>query len=454
VLPSALQFFQHCPQAPALEWLLSILPRVPDDRAIIAALLRAMAAQEGHIAAKRPALDRFLEPVLQGAHGKNACLAALAFLTRHPREALFEQVLHLANTCAGVRIASLVALKSFRQPKATATLAAWLDDPAESIAGRALDSLTAQPDDEARWAILDFLDRRLDDMEVVDKVVRSLTPCKRHGERFVERLHTLTAAHPEHPLIDGLVQLRDRIAPVARGGQTHSDLTGRAVHEFDRELATRLHGYDRLDEQVKAALRSAELPYLHPDVFDGAVDKSTSILEYCKAVDLFLERYLGGERLFPKLRDDLTLFQNILYRAGLNERYPNPALVVEGLSLQGMVAPKALPLAKMVRLSQLILNGRLQHTPWRFLDGLRAWSAMLLLFVRAQDRGAGSQIAAPIKLLGTTEQAIVALALHLDHLQDLRNPVAHRRTLVAFADIETIRSDMTALFVVLDQLFH
>jgi hypothetical protein len=108
----------------------------------------------------------------------------------------------------------------------------------------------------------------------------------------------------------------------------------------------------------------------------------------------------------------------------------------------------------MVRLSQLILNGRLQHTPWRFLDGLRAWSAMLLLFVRAQDRGAGSQIAAPIKLLGTTDQAIVALAPHLDHLQDLRNPVAHRRTLVAFADIETIRSDMTALFVVLDQLFH
>lgn len=121
--------------------------------------------------------------------------------------------------------------------------------------------------------------------------------------------------------------------------------------------------------------------------------------------------------------------------------------MIEGLGLQGIVAPEALPLPKMVRLSQLILNGRLQNTPWRFLDGLRAWSAVLFLFVRAPGRDA------PIELSGTTDQAIVELALHLDHLQKLRNPVAHRRTLVAFADIETIRNDVAELFVVLNQLF-
>jgi HEAT repeat protein len=453
VLSSALQFFQHCPQAPALAWLLSILPRVRDDRATSVSLLRAMAAQKGHIAAKRPELDCFLASVLQGTHGKDACLAALAFLTRHPREALFEQLLHLTSTSDQVRIASIVALKSFKKPKATATLAAWLEDAAESIAGRALDSLTAQPDDQARWAILEFLERRIDDMEIVDKVVRSLTPPKRDGKRFVERLNKLIAAHPHHSLIDGLMQLRDRIAPVPGGPQTPSARPSGAAHEFDHELATRLNGFARLDEPVKAALRSAELPYLHPDVFYGDIDKSTSILEYCKAADLFLERYLGGELLFPKLRDNLTAFQNTLYRAGLNEQYPNPALVVEGLSLRGMVAPEVLPLAKMVWLSHLILNGRLQSTPWRYLDGLRAWSAMLLLFVRAQDRDAPSQVAAPIELPGTTDQAIVELALHLDHLQQLRNPVAHRRTLVAFADIEMIRNDMAELFAVLNQLF-
>ncbi len=454
VLPSVLQFFQHCPHEPALEWLLSILPQVQDDRATIAALLRAMAAQTGNVAVKRAELDRFLEPVLQGAHGKEACLADLAFLTRHPREARFQQVLDLTNTCERVRIASIVALKSFVKPRATATLSVFLDDPAESIAGRALDSLTAQPDDEARWAILDFLDRRIDDVEIVDKVVRSLTPPKRDHERFVERLNKLMDAHPHHPLIDGLMQLRDRIAPVPWDDRGRDILTIGPAHALDRELAARLNGFARLDEQVKAALRSAELPYLHPDVFHGDVDKSTSILEYCKAVDLFLERYLGGELLFPKLRDDLTTFQNALYRAGLNEQHPNPSLVVEGLGLRDIVAPEALPLAKMVRLSQLILNGRLQNTPWRFLDGLRAWSAVLLLFVRAQDRHPQPPIAAPIELPGTTDEAIVELALHLDYLQKLRNPVAHRRTLVAFADIETIRSDMAELFVVLDQLFH
>ncbi|WP_089936257.1 HEAT repeat domain-containing protein [Candidatus Entotheonella palauensis] len=447
VLPSALQFFQYGSQEHALEWLLSILPRVQNDRATIAALLRAMAAQPGTIAAKRPELDSCLGQSLQGAHGRDTCLAALMFLTRHPREALFQQVLDLTNTCDRMRIAGIVALKSFKKPQATATLAAWLDDPAESIAGRALDSLTAQPDDEARWAILDFLDRRIDDVEIVDKVVRDLTPPKRSHERFAEQLNKLIAAHPHHPLIDGLMQLRDRIAPLTRANQARHTSTDGTVHEFDHELAIRLNGFARLDEQVKAALRSAELPYLHPDVFHGDVDKSTSILEYCKAVDLFLERYLGGELLFPKLRDDLTAFQNTVYRAGLNEQHPNPALVVEGLGLQGIAAPEALPLAKMGRLSQLVLNGRLQKTPWRFLDGLRAWSAVLFLFVRAQGRDA------PIELPGTTDQAIVELALHLDHLQKLRNPVAHRRTLVAFADIETIRSDVAELFVVLNRLF-
>lgn len=456
VRPSALQFFQSCPQELAFDWLLSILPRVQDDRATLAALLRAMAAQEDDITAKRPELETFLEPVLQGAHGKDACLAALTFLARHPREALFQLLLDLTNTCERVRIATIVALKalkSFKKPKATATLTALLDDPAESIAGRALDSLTAQPDDDARWAILDFLDRRMDDLEVVDKVVRCLTPPKRNGVRFVDRLNKLIAAHPHHTFIDGLIQLRDRIAPSAWDEHARHTLPEEAAHELDHELATRLNGFSRLDEQVKAALRSAELPYLYPDVFHGDVDKSTSILEYCKAVDLFLERYIGGKLLFPKLRDDLTAFQNTVYRASLNELYPNPNFVVEGLGLRGLVTPEALPLAKMVRLSQQILNGRLQQTPWRFLDGLRAWSAVLLLLVRAQGQDPSSRVPMPIRLPGTTDQAIIDLALHLDHLQELRNPVAHRRTLVAFADIETIRSDIAELFTVLDQLF-
>ena len=451
VMPSALQFLQYCPQAQALEWLSAILPRARREREVNALLLRAMASQKGRIAATHPLLDGFLAAALQGAHGEETCLAALAFLARHPREALFDQVLYLAETSDQARMASLVSLKSFKKPKATPVLAAMLDDAAESIAGRALDSLCAQPDDQARWAILDFLERRIDDVEIVDKVVRSLTPLKRHGEGAVEQLTKLIDAHPDHPLIEGLAQLRDRMAPVAsqRPGDDSGDFG--AMHEFDHELADRFSGFARLDEQAKAALRSAELPYLHPDVFNGDVDKSITILEYCKAVDLFLARYLGGALLFPKLRDDLSAFQNVLYRAGLNEQYPNADLVAQGLRLQGLAAPEALPLAKMSRLSELILDGRLQHTPWRFLDGLRAWSAILLLFVRAQPWGA--KFAAPIELTGTTDQAIVDLALHLDRLQQLRNPIAHRQTLVAFADIETIRSDMAELFAVLDELF-
>jgi hypothetical protein len=77
---------------------------------------------------------------------------------------------------------------------------------------------------------------------------------------------------------------------------------------------------------------------------------------------------------------------------------------------------------------------------------------MLLLFVRAQNPHKPS-MAAPIELPDTRDETIVDLALHLDRLQALRNPVDHRRTLVAFADIEAIRNDVAELFVVLDRLF-
>jgi hypothetical protein len=80
-------------------------------------------------------------------------------------------------------------------------------------------------------------------MEIVDKVVRSLTPSKRHGERFVERLDKLIVAHPHHPLIDGMVQLRDRMIPITSGTQSHRTPPNSTVHEFDHELAMRLNGF-------------------------------------------------------------------------------------------------------------------------------------------------------------------------------------------------------------------
>ena len=45
------------------------------------------------------------------------------------------------------------------------------------------------------------------------------------------------------------------------------------------------------------------------------------------------------------------------------------------------------------------------------------------------------------------------LAVRLDHLQELRNPVAHRRTLVEFADIEKIRSEIAELFAIIEHVF-
>jgi hypothetical protein len=75
------------------------------------------------------------------------------------------------------------------------------------------------------------------------------------------------------------------------------------------------------------------------------------------------------------------------------------------------------------------------------------------MFVRAAQDVAGHTPQLPISLAGASNRAIIDLALHLDRLQTLRNPVAHRRTLVAFADIETIQHDVADMFSLLDRVF-
>jgi HEAT repeat protein len=448
-----LQFFRFCSHPRALDWLTKLVTKAPQRREIAAALLYAMAAQKGGATSKHAELDEFLDAALKGDYGQEARLAALDFLTRHPRPSLFEGVLDLLSAGDRVRVVAIVALKSFSAPRTTPRLVPFLNDDSESTVGRALDTLTAQPDDQARWAILEFLEERIDDVDLVDKVIRCLTPPKRDRQGFFDRIGELVEAHPHHELLEGLIQLRDRVAPPERSPLAKGELPEGVDPELDRGLEKRLDVFTRLDERVKAALRSAELPYFYPDVFHGEVDKSTSILEYCKAVDLFLERHFGYELLLPKLRDDHPAFQNTVYRAGLNEHYPNPVFVIDELGLQGLVSPEALPITKMVRVAQSVLDGRIQHAQWKILDGLRAWSATLLLFVRSADGGTTHNVPIPIRLSRVSNRMIVELALHLDRLQALRNPVAHRRTLVEFADIETIRNDIADIFAILGKVF-
>ena len=457
LLPSSLHLLQYCPEAVGFDQLADLIGCLHEHRELATPLLWAMAAQDAVETVTPRKFDDFLRAVLAGDWGQESRLAALAVLRRHHRATLLEPVLDTARGGDRVRVAAIVTLKRFASPRSTATLAACLHDASESIVGRALDSLMAQPDDDARWAILEFLDERIQDVEIVDKIIRCLTPPRRQAARFGKRMRKIAEANPDHDLIDGLAQWCDRMGvageaePVVKlpdGG-----LPRDVVHELDHGLVQRLEGFERLDEQVKAALRSAELPYLHPDVFHGDVDKSTSIIEYCKAVDLLLERRLGAQRLLPTLRDNHAAFQNIIYRSGLNALHPNPATVVEALGLRGLARPEALPLSKMTRVSQSILDGRLSQAQWRILDGLRAWSAVLFLFIRSADSLDASGLAAPILIPHTSDRDIAELAVRLDRLQDLRNPVAHRRTLVAFADIETIRNDMADLFAVLGQMF-
>jgi hypothetical protein len=125
---------------------------------------------------------------------------------------------------------------------------------------------------------------------------------------------------------------------------------GENIEKIDKELTVKIPGYTHFDATTQSALRSAELPYLHREMFDEYVDKGSSLVEYCKAVDLHLENILGKKLIFPKLEKNINEFQNVLYAVGLKEEYPNAHFVLKQMGLEKYLINERFPFKRCLSL--------------------------------------------------------------------------------------------------------
>ena len=200
-------------------------------------------------------------------------------------------------------------------------------------------------------------------------------------------------------------------------------------------------------DPIKASLRSAELPLIQPDLFEGTVDKSASVVQYCKAIDLALERDFGQKILFPKLEQQLHVFQNILHEAELDQDTPNIALVIKYLNADYLFSPHTFPASKMMMISKSILSGRILRERAQVIDGLKAWAVFLLLF-SGRDRLWGAEQLKKDPLI------FQSMAQKLAALQDLRNPAAHRQTMLALAPLSEIRKEVFNVFNSMKKAFE
>lgn len=222
----------------------------------------------------------------------------------------------------------------------------------------------------------------------------------------------------------------------------------------DASLSRDLAHFPQYGETLKTVLRNAELALHHPDVFDARVDKSTSIIEYVKSLDLFLQERVG-EPLFLESRNEiLTRLRTRIAALGfLDGTLPNPQ-ILKILEADQIYAPHLFPSIKLAKMVQSIQSGRFVTEQLQILDGLKGWSVFLLVFARSYAfSGRRLEPVVPVKGDADRGDEMARLAWELILLQDKRNTAAHRGTVLDIQEVIELRELALRVLSHLDRCF-
>lgn len=351
-----------------------------------------------------------------------------------------------------VELNAVIALKAYKTSREASELLSEKLETSKSavVQGRALDALCAHQTLVAKRAVLLHLKLQLMNEEVVDKIYRSFDSEAKGGDEFVKALTVLMNANPDHPSWEKLLSLRDRLAMASPKVEVNEVAqTTPELELLDQRLLESIPKFKSLDQSAKLALRAAEQPFMQAVGSENLpIDKAPTVLEYCKALDLILEKHLGQKFLFPKLDRELHDFQTLWHRVGFGEEYPDAQKVLGLLGLKTKIAPEHFPLHKARLMCTAFFNGKIVQDRFKIFDGLRAWAVIFLFFTRKiplQSGVVGPLLAFPQSASPKYDEKCIAIAKKLMQLQDLRNPAAHRQTYTELASVKTVRNDSVEL---------
>ena len=363
--------------------------------------------------------------------------------------ASFKEVLvfALGHKEDSVRLNALIAAKAYSAVREISeVLVEHLHSKSEILRGRALDSSLAHTTLVAKRAVIRHLKEWILDEAVVDKIYRDFDPERKGGGEFFQEVNSILKSSPDHPQWEKLVSLRDRLRPRTEGavGAVNAEMSPE-VQDLDSRLLELIPAFSRLEPSAKLALRAAEQPFMRSgDLQNLPIDKAPSVLEYCKSLDLILERHLGQKVLFPKLDRELHDFQTLWHRVGFGEDYPQTERVMQLLGLKGKITPELFPLHKAKQMCGTFFNGKILQDRFKIFDGLRAWAVILLVFSR-KLMIQGVEVAPMLKLPHLSDEKIILMSKRLMQLQDLRNPAAHRQTYPELESVKVVRSEAIEL---------
>lgn len=344
---------------------------------------------------------------------------------------------------------AIMALKSYKDETITDQVVPLLKSSSHSISGHALDLLLGLPGNRAKRVVIDYLAENSSNSDVVAKIVRCFIPVENETDYFANVVAGIIKKDPEHQLIEELRDFHDKLMTVQRSFKSGANQIPTAVDlvAIDSELEKVISSYRFYDEASKAALRSAEIPFRYPSLYDRFVDKSSIVIGYSKAIDIILEKQLGRQFLFSRFENRIHEFQNTIHGLTLNEDYPNTEKVLKLSGLDKHFTTHSFPMHKAVTLCQGIMSGKIINDHFKLLDGLRAWSILFMLFGRSHPVQSK-----PLFQSFEDESLCIQFCKKLIWLQEVRNPIAHRQTVVEFKTVEEARAEVFQILKLIDKL--
>lgn len=357
------------------------------------------------------------------------------------------------------RLLAAVAAKTHHSPEILACMFEFLDHDNPSLAGRALDTLVTGWGAAEHLRLLERMAKRPDDEGLYRKVLRSLT--RNPGDSYngvIAKLESLITSKKgvmaDQDMIQAAVNLRDNLAVAAADDARSTDnskgkLTEKERHEIDETLNRSLRGFPKYSETIKSVLRSGEVTWQHPELFDARVDKSTVLVQYVKSIDLLMQEKIGSQIFLAQGADFLQKLQSRVTRLELDDDAGFDSSLVTTLDCSMYFSRDSFPAHKLGLICRSVMTGLIMKEQYRVVDGLRAWALLLLLFGRTfKFRG---QIMEPLlPLIKTDNDGICRIAKGMNELQDARNRAAHRGTILEMGNMQEMRDLCASLLNDLD----
>jgi hypothetical protein len=357
------------------------------------------------------------------------------------------------------RVLAIVAAKRHHSTEIWAALERLLSHDNQCLAGRALDTLTTAGGRSQHARLLEILKEYCVDQDFCLKVFRSLVP--RPGDSYVDVITELDRLINDKPgalsqqeVLTAAINLRDNLSVLHLGQAVGSSIVNKTItprdsHVIDETLQRDLRGFARYSEVVKTVLRSGELTWQHPELFDARVDKSTVIVQYVKSIDLLLQEKIGSQIFLSQGSDTLQKMQSRVVWLELDEDTGFGPELIHSLDCSLYFSRDTFPAHKLALICRSVMSGLIMKEQYKVIDGLRAWALLLLIFGRTfRSKG---QLIEPIFPIAKPQNELIArLARAMNDLQDLRNRAAHRGTILEMKNMYDMRSLCVGLLNDLD----